>query len=184
MHQKRGDKVATTKVLDVVIQLRRDNDYNYNAVKDTFIPLDAEVCLVDTAKQGLCAIIGDGVSTYGELVKAGYVNEIFARGYLYDGIFYADEEHTTIMIGNANRIYIDLSTAGNIYYFDGANYVSISGGVVAHASETVDGVMKLYPDKGQNTDGTMTQKAITNEIGKKVSAVADEETETIRFIFN
>lgn len=173
-----------TKVLDVVVQLRRDNDYNYEAVKDTFVPLDAEVCLVDTAKQGLCAIIGDGTSTYGELVAAGYVNNIFARGYLLDGIFYEDEAHTIILTENANRIYIDLSHAGNIYYYSGTEYVSISGGVVAHASETIDGVMKLYPTTGQNIDGTMTQKAITNEIGKKISATADAETETITFTFN
>jgi hypothetical protein len=32
------------------------------------------------------------------------------------------------------------------------------------ASETVLGVLKLYNTTGDNTDGTMTQKAITSEL--------------------
>ena len=46
-------------MLKTIIRLRRDNDYNYAKIKDTFIPASGEVCLVDTAKQGLCAVVGD-----------------------------------------------------------------------------------------------------------------------------
>ena len=38
--------------------------------------------------------------------------------------------------------------------------------------------MKLYNDKGTNTDGTMTQNAITQELKKKISfslSSSDEE---------
>mgnify|MGYP004454448561 CR=1 FL=1 len=53
------------KRVEAIFKLRRDNDYNYEKVKDTFIPAKGEACLVDTVKQGLCVIVGDGVSTYG-----------------------------------------------------------------------------------------------------------------------
>ena len=33
------------------------------------------------------------------------------------------------------------------------------------ASETVLGVLKLYDNTGDNIDGTMTQRAITKELG-------------------
>ena len=43
-----------TKRVEAIFKLRRDNDYNYEKVKDTFIPAKGEVCLVDTARLGLC----------------------------------------------------------------------------------------------------------------------------------
>ena len=39
-------------VQNVRIQLKRDNDYNYASHPD-FLPLKGEVCLVDTASDGL-----------------------------------------------------------------------------------------------------------------------------------
>ena len=47
-----------------IIRLRRDNDYNYAKIKDTFSPAKGEVCLVDTARNGLRAVCGDGVGKF------------------------------------------------------------------------------------------------------------------------
>jgi hypothetical protein len=60
-------------MLNVVIRLRRDNDYNYKKIKDTFIPENGEICLVDTARDGLRAVCGDGKTTFGELP---FINDI------------------------------------------------------------------------------------------------------------
>ena len=38
-----------------ILRLRRDNDYNYARIENTFIPANGEVCLVDTANMGLRA---------------------------------------------------------------------------------------------------------------------------------
>ena len=54
-------------MLNTILRLRRDNDYNYRKIKDTFVPADGEICLVDTARDGLRAVCGDGISTFGEL---------------------------------------------------------------------------------------------------------------------
>ena len=43
---------------------------------------------------------------------------------------------------------------------------------------------KLYKTTGNSEDGTMTQKSITEELGKKVSASVAEGSETIVFSFN
>ena len=43
--------------------------------------------------------------------------------------------------------------------------------------------MKLYDTTGANTDGSMTQKSVTENLNKKVSASIDTDTETITFSF-
>ena len=79
------------KSIDATIRLRRDNDYNYETIKDTFIPSNGEVVLVDTAQDGLRAKVGNGVSTYAELpfTDADIRNAVL-QGYYSDGIFYKD----------------------------------------------------------------------------------------------
>ena len=54
-------------MINAVLRLRRDNDYNYAKIKDSFIPANGEICLVDTAREGLRAVCGDGINTFGQL---------------------------------------------------------------------------------------------------------------------
>lgn len=44
--------------------------------------------------------------------------------------------------------------------------------------------MKLYDTVGDNTDGTMTQKAITDELNEKVEIDTDVSNELLTFIIN
>ena len=53
--------------IDATIRLRRDNDYNFNLIENTFVPASGEVVLVDTPYDGLRAKVGDGYSTYKQL---------------------------------------------------------------------------------------------------------------------
>ena len=76
-------------VFNGIIRLRRDNDFNYDKIKDTFIPANGEVCLVDTARQGLRAKVGDGVTVFSELEYSdaqirSEVESIIIRGYYKD----------------------------------------------------------------------------------------------------
>lgn len=52
---------------------------------------------------------------------------------------------------------------------------------IPQATVDVAGIMKLYDNTGVNVDGTMTQKAITNELNKKIEAKVDEDNETVIF---
>ena len=163
---------------DGVIKLRRDNDFNYAKIADTFIPANGEICLIDTARDGLRMVCGDGVHTFGEL---DYVGEVLIRGYYYNGNFYSDVAHKTAITGSITKLYID-SHKGGLYYFDGENYQSVAGeGPVPTASSTTAGVMKLYDSIGNNTDGTMTQKAITDELDDKVEVSLNLDEEMIIF---
>ena len=170
--------MAIEKIVNAVIACRRDNDYNYAKVATTFIPKSGEICLVDTSRQGLCAIVGDGSATYGDLLANGYVNDIFIKGFYLNGTFYNVKENpadVNILDKNVNKIYIDLNN-NNIYYYDGENFVLIGIGNLPTASADTAGVVKMYNVTGSNEDGTMTQKSITEELEKKVEVSVNGET--------
>lgn len=164
-----------TKRVEAIFKLRRDNDYNYEKVKDTFIPAKGEVCLVDTARLGLCVKVGDGVSTYGSLK---YVNTIFQMATFVEGKAFVNDKEIT---PNENKIYIDANNTNDLYYYNGVEFVLIGPGSLPTASAETAGIMKLYSTTGENVDGTMTQKAISDELNTKVSASVNLEDETIVF---
>lgn len=169
-------------VLNAVIQLRRDNDYNYDKVKNSFIPANGEVVLVDTAQDGLRAKVGNGYSTYAELnfTDADLRNTVL-HGYYDSNIFYFDVQHSTPMTGMINKIYID-DAERKLYFFDGTDYITIQDTLVT-ASADIPGVVKLYGTTGYNTDGTMTQKAITDELDLRYKATIDSDNELLVFSF-
>lgn len=153
------------------ICLRRDNHFNY---KSDFVPQYGEVCLVDTAKDGLRVVCGDGVTTFNNLE---YFDDFIIRGYFKDNKMYKDLKYTQILTGVVQKLYIDLDSY-QLYVFDGTDYIEIK---VVTANEEVSGTMKLYSSVGQNTDGTMTQKAITDELNKKFEMDVSPEQELIVF---
>lgn len=157
-------------MINTIIRLRRDNDYNYAKVKDTFIPANGEICLVDTARDGLRAVCGDGKTPFGQLE---YLGGVIVLGYYSENEFYSNAQLTQKILGSTLKIYIDLSSNA-IYYFDGQEYKSFQ---IPDATSSTKGIMKLYDTLGDNVDGTMTQKAITDELDDKVelSLKADEE---------
>jgi len=171
-----------TKTINAIIRLRRDNDYNYEAIKDKFIPASGEVVLVDTARDGLRAKVGDGVSTYAELQFTDEdIRNTVQQGYFENGQFYRDPTKQTPSQKMINKIYIDKATR-RIYYYNGIDYVPAEANLTT-ASSDMPGLMKLYSTTGQNTDGTMTQKSITDELGLRFKADVDAENELLT-IFN
>lgn len=163
-------------MINAILRLRRDNDYNYAKIKDTFVPANGEICLVDTARNGLRAVCGDGVSTFGQLK---FLNDFIQQGYYKDNNFYEDIAYTVEMLAYTTRLYIDLKTS-QLYYFDGEKYEKL-GEDLELASETLAGVMKLYSTTGDNDDGTMTQRAITKELSEKFELTIKAEDELIVF---
>lgn len=165
------------KIFNAVLQLRRDNDYNYKKIAETFVPAKGEVCLVDTARQGLQAVIGDGVTKFGELE---YTFSNFEKGYFIDGKFYKDSLGENEISGQELKIYYDYNSSAILHYQDG-EFITITQKIPT-ASASAPGVMKLYSTIGQNEDGTMTQKAITDELNEKFEIELEPEQELIIFI--
>ena len=80
-----------------------------------------------------------------------------------------------------NKLYIESATR-KLYFFDGAQYVGIQDSLVTATAE-IAGVVKLYDTTGYNTDGTMTQKAITDELDLRYKAEIDSDNELLVFSF-
>lgn len=165
------------KQLNAILRLRRDNDYNYLKIANQFIPANGEVCLVDTARSGLRAVCGDGVTPFAQLE---YVDNVYSKGYFKDNKFYKESACENLLNDNTNLLYVDLFT-NKIFYYDGELYQEILRSDIATASENSPGIMKLYTTTGQNIDGTMTQKAITDELNEKVEVTVKIEEELIIF---
>jgi hypothetical protein len=162
------------------IALRRDNDYNYKKIENTFIPVNGEVCLVDVAGYGLRTKVGDGISTFAQLPYADEtilqnINSLIVKGYFYQDEFYSNADHTELLESVVGRIYID-TVSSKLYTYNGISYETQSNRL-PNATAEIAGAMKLYDQVGQNTDGTMTQRAITNELNEKfeMDVVAEEE---------
>ena len=147
------------KLINTTIKLRRDNDYNYNRVADSFIPMKGEPVLVDTEQYGLRFKIGDGVTPYGALAYADDNNNVVLLGYYLNSKFYTDSTYTVELEKSESKLYID-KNAHAVYIWNGENYIPLS----PEATETVAGMMKLYQTSGNNTDGTMSQKVITEGV--------------------
>lgn len=163
-------------MINAVLRLRRDNDYNYAKIKDTFIPANGEICLVDTARDGLRAVCGDGKTLFGEL---DFLNDFIKKGYFKEGNFYSDPSCLNELDSLTTNLYIDLKTS-QLYFFNGIEFKELNKNLVL-ASEQISGVMKLYSTTGQNEDGTMTQKAITKELSEKFELAIEEEEELVVF---
>ena len=169
-------------ILNATIQLRRDNEYNFEKVKNSFIPANGEVVLVDTARDGLRAKVGNGVSTWAQLEYTDNdIRNTVLHGYLLDGSFYKTLNKDGLITPMINKIYIDDSTR-RIYFYDGYNYITVQDTLVTATAQT-PGILKLYGETGQNTDGTMTQKAITDELDLRYKATVDSNNELLIFSF-
>lgn len=158
------------KQFNAILRLRRDNDYNYKKVENTFIPAKGEICLIDTAQGQLKAVCGDGITTFGKLE---YFNQLIFKGYYVGGLFFKDKELTEMHKAFTDVIYIDLNT-NKLYYFNGEEFCQIGGSDIKTATASEAGIMKLYASAGYNEDGTMTQKAITEEIEDTEKEIKDK----------
>lgn len=161
------------KTINTIIQLRRDNEFNYPT---TYVPRNGEVLLIDTPTKGLQVKVGNGTSTFTQLDY--YASDIIVRGYYFEDKFYSDNNHENLITGSNLKIYVDISTS-KLYIYNEEQYTIIN--TVPYASSTDAGILKLYDTTGSNTDGTMTQKAITDQLNTKISVTVEEENELAIF---
>lgn len=161
--------------LSVVLKLRRDSEDNYNKVKDSFIPASGEVCLVDTQEYGLRSKIGDGVTSYGELDYVDNNNNVVLIGYFFNEKFYTDSTYTVELEKREKHLYIDKNSRSSVYVWTGEKFEPLS----TEATETVAGIMKLYQAHGQNINGTMSQKTITDGVNSIKLELDESDSECL-----
>lgn len=163
------------KELKTRIGLRRDLESNFSS---DFIPLKGEVLLVDTSS-GLRVKVGNGVTTFINLPYLDEDNNVILVGYYLNGEFYTDSTYTVELEHSNVKLYIDKNTNKLFMYLgDGIGFAEVAPDA-PQATDITSGVMKLYKAHGQNEDGTMTQKAITNGIDDIEFAIDSQDDECL-----
>jgi hypothetical protein len=172
-------KLASLEADKIIV--RRDNESNYN--KKTVIA-DNEVCLVDVPAYGLKVKLGDGIHTFEDLpyvddAVLANADTVVIKGYFYQNQFYAEATHSTLLEAATGHIYIDAASS-KLYIYNGIKY-EVYKTSLPTANARVAGAIKLYDETGLNTDGTMTQRAITSELDEKFEMVVDHDDEMLVF---
>ena len=168
-----------TKTIKTIVALRRGAEADYSSAA---IPLNGEVAFVESNDGSVRFKVGDGETNFGDLEFADeylidMINNIVIQGYYINGEFYKDTQKKVKIVPYTYKLYVDLNT-DVIYRYDGEVYKA-SSAVIPAASSQVAGIMKLYDSTGANTDGTMTQKVISDEIAKRFIVTADSQGEQL-----
>ena len=164
------------------IQFKRGNKSALERVlKDDDKPLKGEpIWEIDTNKLK----IGDGVNNYSDLpylTGDSEDSDLVITGYYYNNGFYQEPEHINILPRYISKLYFDIPTNQIYYYSIDSLYHRLVQTV--QVDSNLPGLVKLYSTTGNNIDGTMTQRAITAELNKKVELSLDEvATECVTFI--
>jgi hypothetical protein len=164
------------------VVIRRDNEYNYKKRTDPIS--NNEICIVDVPGYGLRVKIGDGEKTFTNLPYLDEailrnIDNLIVKGYFYQGAFYTDATYVEKLNAVSGRIYID-TISSRLYTYNGIEYEPQKTSL-PNATAEVAGVVKLYDQIGQNIDGTMTQRAITDELDDKFEMLVDKDGETLIF---
>jgi len=120
--------------------------------------------------------IGNGINDYVDLPYIGNGTgpepedtDILLRGYFKeaDGKFYPTPTSVDPLPKLRSKLYLDILTNRLFTYVVEAGQSILDGHFitcVTYATSDKAGIIKLYDDLGDNEDGTMTQKAITDSI--------------------
>lgn len=142
------------KTFNTRIQSLHDNEANWQG-KD-FTPLEGEIVVYnsDETHASPRLKIGDGVSLIDSLPFATDYNET---------IISLSVDGTTVTY---------IKGDGSVHSFETQD----TDTTYSLATDEVTGLTKLYATVGNNTDGTMTQKAIKTELDKKVGVMISADS--------
>ena len=123
----------------------------------------------------------------GRIYKSGIMYSgggkgVIIEGYYLNGKFYTDSTYTVETIKSKELLYCDISKVegvqvNKLYFYDGTQYVSVASSSVDPATPSQAGIAKLYNNEGQNIDGAINQKVVTDSIEEITFAIdaSDEE---------
>lgn len=108
----------------------------------------------------------------------GAATDLLLRGYYFKGEFYKDTTYSDKLAKSNTMIYIDIPSS-RMYTYTGSLTGFQPVADVQQATDKVAGVMKLYTGPGQNEDGAVTQKAVTEGITGIEFAIDNTEDECL-----
>lgn len=176
---QQGLRTLWSQISNIFARICRDSVSNYS---DDFVAEKNQICLVDVSARDLRFKVGDGVTFWKDLPYADeflleQINEVILNGYYLNDKFYTDSTYTVELEKNVSKVYID-KNSNIVYHYDGTKFVSIND-TLPTASDVQAGIAKLYQDGGQHTDGSMSQKAVTDGVQSISFTVDDADKECL-----
>lgn len=115
---------------------------------------------------------------------SGEKNHALLPGYYFGDVFWKEAAHINRQPDTISSIYLDIPT-NELYYYNSDNQKYTKFVQRAVADDGNAGLVKLYGSTGENVDGTMTQKSITDQLKKKVQVdMSEADQECIIFETN
>lgn len=166
--------------MDIVTYILAKN-YTKAAIKDL---QEGQYEIVDTlpdvGEEGIIYLVKLSEANYDEYIwknnqyikiKDGLIGSLIKVGYYYAGVFWKEAAHINRIPDYIQYIYMDEPNK-ELYCYDTSIHTYKK--FLQKADPTIPGIMKLYNDSGDNTDGTMTQNSITTKLKKKVEIDTSE----------
>ena len=119
--------------------------------------------------------VGNGVYNFKTLSYQDNNNNVVLNGYFLNNKFYTDSTYTKELEQGTNHLYIDKNSNSSIFVWTGTEFRSVA----PEATDTIAGIMKLYQEAGNNSDGTISQKIITEGVNSIALKLNDSDTECL-----
>lgn len=168
--------------------LNDDNPSNIEFISDiSTVPEAVRVKIFTGAQVSVLNYTGTETSTATVIVDNDKQTisvdaSVIIHGYYFVDKFYKDSTYTEEIIPTDANVYVDDNSGNKVYIYNkGKNdteyhWICLNdGNEIPDATENMKGVLKLYKTTGQNEDGTMTQRSITDALDNNVDVNADEE---------
>lgn len=114
------------------------NVQNKPTIPDSADDVGAVATALVGQPNGVASLDASGIIPSSQLPS--FVDDV-VEGYYYDGAFYKDDEHTTVITGETSKIYVDIDT--NLSYrYSGSAYVQItSSDMTAITNAEIDAIV-------------------------------------------
>lgn len=112
-----------------------------------------------------------------------FTTDLVLEGYYQYGVFWKEDSYLNRLPDNIEKIYKDIPT-NELYYYGSITHTYKK--LISIANDSVAGIMKLYSNTGDNVDGSITQKIITEKLKNKIEINISELSteECLIFILN
>lgn len=169
----KGSANGVVKSADKLQTARKINGVDFDGTKDITVADNTKIPTTEKGKaNGVATLDESGHVPSSQLPS--YVDDVI-EGYINDGKFYSDSQHTSLITGESGKIYVDIPT-GTEYRFSGTGYISISNPLDIASTEEAkagtDDTKAMTPAKTKaaiDARGYITSTEATNKFEPKIA---------------
>ncbi len=155
-----------------------NNAFYTTSAHTTLIPAESKNLYIDLTDTNAHKVYHCDGTNYYMLGGGSSGGDNIVQGYYYNGQFYEEAAHTTLITPDVKNLYIDITTATSYqaYSYNGTNYVLCGSNLSNYYTKTeTDGLLNNKADKNTTYTKTETDGLLNN----KQDELTDENGTTI-----